>query len=63
MTRQMQESSATAFRQQLASVCKVIRARPELVARLPLETDLTHPVDVDTPADYERIAKRNTGIG
>ncbi|HVS49976.1 MAG TPA: nucleotidyltransferase family protein, partial [Candidatus Dormibacteraeota bacterium] len=28
----------------------VIRARPELVARLPVETDLTHPVDVDTPA-------------
>jgi molybdenum cofactor cytidylyltransferase len=33
----------------------VIRARPELVARLPVETDLTHPVDVDTPADYDRL--------
>lgn len=36
----------------------VIRARPELVAKLPVETDLTHPVDVDTPADYERLANR-----
>jgi CTP:molybdopterin cytidylyltransferase MocA len=35
----------------------VIRARSELVARLPVETDLTHPVDVDTPADYERLAE------
>jgi molybdenum cofactor cytidylyltransferase len=33
----------------------VIRARPELVARLTVEGDLTHPVDVDTPEDYERI--------
>jgi molybdenum cofactor cytidylyltransferase len=33
----------------------VIRARPELVARLPVAGDLTHPVDVDTPADYERL--------
>jgi molybdenum cofactor cytidylyltransferase len=33
----------------------VIRARPELVARLSVETDLAHPVDVDTPADYERL--------
>ncbi len=39
----------------------VIRARPELVARLPVETDLTHPVDVDTPADYERLANRVKG--
>ncbi len=36
----------------------VIRARPELVARLPVAGDLTHPVDVDTPADYERLAER-----
>jgi CTP:molybdopterin cytidylyltransferase MocA len=36
----------------------VIRARPELVARLPVAGDLTHPVDVDTPADYERLADR-----
>ena len=33
----------------------VIRARPELVARLEVEGDLTHPVDIDTPADYERL--------
>jgi molybdenum cofactor cytidylyltransferase len=33
----------------------VIRARPELVARLPVEGDLTHPVDIDTTADYERL--------
>ena len=39
----------------------VIRARPELVARLAVETDVTHPVDVDTPADYERVANRVKG--
>jgi CTP:molybdopterin cytidylyltransferase MocA len=33
----------------------VIRARPELVAKLPVETDLAHPVDIDTRADYERF--------
>jgi CTP:molybdopterin cytidylyltransferase MocA len=33
----------------------VIRARPELVARLPVEGNLRHPVDVDTPGDYARI--------
>jgi CTP:molybdopterin cytidylyltransferase MocA len=33
----------------------LIRARPELVARMPVETDLTHPVDIDTRADYERF--------
>ena len=37
----------------------VIRAKPELVARLPVEGDLTHPLDVDTPEDYELI--RNPG--
>jgi len=25
---------------------------------LPVAGDLTHPVDVDTPADYERLADR-----
>jgi molybdenum cofactor cytidylyltransferase len=39
----------------------VIRARPELVARLQVETDLNHPVDVDTPADYARLASRVKG--
>lgn len=33
----------------------VIRARPELVARLPFREELGHPVDVDTPADYQRL--------
>jgi CTP:molybdopterin cytidylyltransferase MocA len=33
----------------------VIRARPELVARLPVEGNLRHPLDVDTPEDYARI--------
>jgi CTP:molybdopterin cytidylyltransferase MocA len=33
----------------------VIRARPELVAALPVEGDLRHPVDVDTPEDYARL--------
>jgi molybdenum cofactor cytidylyltransferase len=33
----------------------VIRARPELVARLPVEGSLRHPVDVDTPEDYAQI--------
>jgi CTP:molybdopterin cytidylyltransferase MocA len=35
----------------------VIRARPELVARLPFEQDRIHPVDVDTPEDYERVVR------
>ena len=34
----------------------VIRARPELVARLPI-AERHHPVDVDTPQDYERLAR------
>lgn len=38
----------------------VIRARPELVARLQVAGDLKHPVDVDTPEDYERM---RTGSG
>ena len=33
----------------------VIRAHPELVAALPAEDDLDHPVDVDTPEDYARL--------
>jgi molybdenum cofactor cytidylyltransferase len=33
----------------------VIRAHPELVAPLPAEGDLGHPVDVDTPEDYSRL--------
>ena len=33
----------------------VIRAKPELVAKLVAETDLKHPVDVDTPDDYRRL--------
>jgi len=35
----------------------VIRAKPELVAALPYEGDLTHPVDVDTPEDYARLLR------
>jgi CTP:molybdopterin cytidylyltransferase MocA len=33
----------------------VIRAKPELVAKLPVAGALKHPVDVDTPEDYERF--------
>jgi molybdenum cofactor cytidylyltransferase len=33
----------------------VIRARPELVAKLQAAATGNHPVDVDTPADYERL--------
>jgi molybdenum cofactor cytidylyltransferase len=33
----------------------VIRGRPELVAALPAETEGDHPIDVDTPEDYERL--------
>jgi molybdenum cofactor cytidylyltransferase len=33
----------------------VIRAKPELVARLPVAHGHKHPVDVDTPSDYERL--------
>jgi CTP:molybdopterin cytidylyltransferase MocA len=33
----------------------VIRAKPELVAKLPVAGDLEHPIDVDTPEDYERL--------
>ena len=34
----------------------IIRARPELVAKLDVE-GLNHPVDVDTPEDYERLRR------
>jgi CTP:molybdopterin cytidylyltransferase MocA len=33
----------------------LIRAKPELVAALPASSDTRHPVDVDTPEDYERL--------
>jgi len=36
----------------------VIRARPELVAKLTASVDKNHPVDVDTPADYERLTAK-----
>jgi molybdenum cofactor cytidylyltransferase len=38
----------------------VIRGRPELVAALPAETDGNHPIDVDTPEDYERLVSAST---
>ncbi|MDQ6637034.1 MAG: nucleotidyltransferase family protein [Candidatus Dormibacteraeota bacterium] len=34
---------------------RLIRARPELVAALPVAGSSRHPIDVDTPADYERL--------
>lgn len=39
----------------------VIRAKPELVAKLPAEVDLKHPVDLDTPEDYQRLVGRAGG--
>ncbi|HXM72046.1 MAG TPA: nucleotidyltransferase family protein [Candidatus Dormibacteraeota bacterium] len=33
----------------------VIRAKPELVAKLQVAGDRKHPIDVDTPEDYERF--------
>ena len=33
----------------------LIRARPELVAALPASASSRHPVDVDTPEDYQRL--------
>ena len=33
----------------------VIRARPELVAKMPFGEGSGHPVDVDTPEDYRRL--------
>ena len=40
----------------------VIRAKPELVAKLPVAGDLKHPIDVDTPEDYE-LAKSRLSSG
>ncbi len=34
---------------------RLIRARPELVAALPVSGGTRHPIDVDTPADYQRL--------
>jgi molybdenum cofactor cytidylyltransferase len=39
----------------------VIRAKPELVAKLLAEVDLKHPVDLDTPEDYERLVRHASG--
>lgn len=36
---------------------RLIRARPELVAPLPAPVPGHHPVDVDTPEDYERLTR------
>jgi molybdenum cofactor cytidylyltransferase len=33
----------------------LIRARPELVVALPLPGSDSHPVDIDTPEDYQRL--------
>jgi CTP:molybdopterin cytidylyltransferase MocA len=33
----------------------LIRSRPELVAVLPVSDDPRHPVDIDTPEDYQRL--------
>jgi CTP:molybdopterin cytidylyltransferase MocA len=33
----------------------LIRSRPDLVAALPVSEDPRHPVDIDTPEDYERL--------
>ena len=36
----------------------VIRGRPDLVAALPVETEGTHPIDIDTTEDYEHLLER-----
>jgi len=41
----------------------VIRARPDLVAKLHVETDLTHPIDIDTPEDYFPLSPQGRGSG
>ncbi len=41
----------------------VIRAKPELVAKLPITGELKHPVDVDTPEDYERLRPPSASQG
>jgi molybdenum cofactor cytidylyltransferase len=35
----------------------LIRARPELVVAVPIDTPLHHPVDIDTPEDFARLAR------
>ena len=35
----------------------VIRGRPEQVVSFAVETDLTHPVDIDTPSDYASLSR------
>lgn len=35
----------------------LIRARPELVAKLPALADSRHPIDIDTEDDYKRLGK------
>lgn len=39
----------------------LIRERPELVATLPVGEGHKHPADIDTPEDYERLAKHPPG--
>ena len=34
----------------------IVRAKPELVATVPAGTLLHHPVDIDTPEDFERLS-------
>ena len=41
----------------------VIRARPELVASLPVSAGLHHPVDVDTPDDYANLVQSRSFTG
>jgi molybdenum cofactor cytidylyltransferase len=41
----------------------LIRARPELVAAVTAPTPLHHPVDIDTPDDFERLTADRMFIG
>jgi CTP:molybdopterin cytidylyltransferase MocA len=41
----------------------LIRARPELVASLPVPGALRHPIDVDTDEDYRRLLRHRAGSG
>jgi molybdenum cofactor cytidylyltransferase len=36
----------------------IIRARPDLVATIPAQTDAGHPIDIDTPDDYQHFVGR-----
>jgi molybdenum cofactor cytidylyltransferase len=38
----------------------VIRGRSELVAAMPAETHGNHPIDIDTPEDYQRLVGGST---